>query len=244
MDNEWAIGQLQQFIDMTGQDVHGGPAGWYTTMAKRDDILACVGVVRSILDVAAPRWEQLHLVKSDQEFGQMRDAAIEARSALVLADEVAAHLDPPAPALSSDNLHPWVREPASPLWRDGHFRAAVQAAATGLDTRLQDLTGRRDVSATDLVNQCLSAGEPQPGKPKLRAPYQGNDDTTKSVQQGLLALGQACFLLVRNPNSHRLDDLPEQEALELMAMLSLFARTVETCTVETVDGPFPGVPAR
>lgn len=240
MEIEWAIGQLGTFIDMTGPH----PAGrdgyidtWYHTAAERDTILPTLGVVRQILNDITPGWEQVHLVHSEREFGQMRDAALEAQALLVRADEIAEYGGPPAPSLSVDTLHPWVWEPARPLWRDGHYRAAVQTAATGLDARLQDFSGRRDVSATDLVNQCLSTGASQPGKPKLRAPDQGNDDTTKSVQSGLLALGQACFMLTRNRVAHQLDDMAETEALEHLAMLSLFARTVGTCTVVTVDGP-------
>lgn len=238
MDNDWTIEQLQQFINMTGPSPVGRGGyvdGWYQTAADRDDILATLGVVRSILDDTTPGWERAHLVQSDKEFGQMRDAALEAQALLTRADEIAAHFDPPAPALSVDTLHPWVWEPAKPHWRSPHYRVAVREAATGVDLRLQDLVGRRDVSATDLVNQCLSGSGPQPGKPKLRVPDQVNDETTKSVQAGLLALGQACFLLLRNRATHSLADMSEPEALEHLAALSLFARTVQTCTVETAS---------
>lgn len=238
MDNEWAIEQLDAFVEMT-RSRNGSGKGYFTpqsfAVTPRDQVIAQQSVVLRILDSDNPGWRDLHDVDAAYEFGQIRDAAISALEGLRREDEIAAHLDPPAPALSVETLHPWVWEPAKTHWRDPHYRVAVREAATGLDLRLQDFVERRDVSGKDLVNQCLGKGGPQPGKPKLRVPDQGNDDTTKSVQEGLLALGQACFLLTRNRVTHQLDDMSEAEALEHLAMLSLFARTVQTCTVETAS---------
>lgn len=238
MDNEWAIGQLETFIDMT-RSRNGSGSGYFTSQSfpvtPRDQVIAQQSVAVRILDSCTPGWRDLHDVDAAYEFGQIRDAAISALAGLRREDEIAAHLDPPAPALSVDTLHPWVWEPAKPHWRNPHYRVAVREAATGLDLRLQDFVGRRDVSGKDLVNQCLGKSPPQSGKPKLRVPDQGNDDTTRSVQEGLLALGQACFSLTRNRVTHQRDDMSEVEALEHLAMLSLLARTVETCTVETAD---------
>lgn len=236
MDNEWAVVQLDAFVKMT-RSRNGSGNGYFTSQSfavtPRDQVIAQQAVVIRILDGYTPGWRDLHAVDAAYEFGQIRDAAISALEGLRREDEIAAHLDPPAPSLSADSLHPWVWDPARPLWRDGHYRAAVQTAATGLDTRLQDFTGRHDTSGTALVNQCLTDDAPKPGKPRLRVPDQGNEQTTQSVQDGLRSLGVAAFQFARNPASHRIDDMTEQEALELMALLSLFARTVETCTVET-----------
>lgn len=238
MDNKWAIGELDTFVDLA-QSRNDSGNGFITNMSyavtPRDQVVTQQAVVTRILDIFTPSWRDDHEDHPSYEFGKIRDAALAALSVLRREEEIAAHLDPPAPSLSSDNLHAWVWEPARPLWRDGHFRAAVQTAATGLDARLQDFTGRRDIFGKDLAAQCLSDDPPRPGRPRLRVPDQGHEQTTRSVQDGLRALGAACYQLARNPNSHRVDDLPEQEALELMAMLSLFARTVETCTVETVE---------
>lgn len=231
MDEDWAISQLQQFIDMTGPSSRPYEGGWYRTAAGRDDILAAVGVVRAILDAATPDWQQAHLTHVDQEFGQMRDAALEARERLTRAKEISAHLDPPAPALSSDSLHPWVWEPAKDLWADGHHWSALHKASVSVDQHIQKLVDRSNVTGVALANEVLSDKDPEPGKSRLRVPYQGNDDTTDSVQRGLRALGQACFWLTRNPSSHIDSDMSESEALEHLAMLSLFARTVATCKV-------------
>lgn len=54
--------------------------------------------------------------------------------------------------------------------------------------------------------------------------------TFRSVHQGALAFGQGCYLAMRNPLSHeadRLEELPENEALEQLAAFSLLARWVE-----------------
>jgi uncharacterized protein (TIGR02391 family) len=235
---DWAIGQLDTFIDMT-RSRNGSNNAFITSQSfavtPRDQVIAQQAVVVRILDSRTPDWREEHPVRETYEFGQVRDAAISALAGLRREGEITANLEPPAPALSADSLHRWVWEPARPLWRDGHYRAAVQTAATGLDTRLQDFAGRGDIFGTNLVHQCLTDDAPRPGKPRLRVPDQGNERTTQSVQEGLRALGAAAFQLARNPASHRVDDISEQEALEMMAVLSLFARTVETCTVATAD---------
>jgi hypothetical protein len=48
------------------------------------------------------------------------------------------------------------------------------------------------------------------------------------------ALAEGCFAAIRNPASHdALDELPEQEALEQLAALSVLARLVDSSTVQT-----------
>jgi hypothetical protein len=45
-----------------------------------------------------------------------------------------------------------------------------------------------------------------------------------------MAFGQGCYLALRNPLSHeadRLEELPENEALEQLAAFSLLARWIE-----------------
>jgi hypothetical protein len=74
-----------------------------------------------------------------------------------------------------------------------------------------------------------------PGKPRLRVPDQGNADTTSSLQQGVRALGEAVVLAVRNPVSHQVADFDEAQALEYLAVLSMFSRLVCECTVEQAE---------
>ncbi len=122
-------------------------------------------------------------------------------------------------------------EPARPLWRDNHRRSAIQTASTSLEAYLQDRVVRSDIGGRELVQQSFSDDEPILGRPRVRVPPQGTDGTTRSYQQGMRALGEACFAISRNLSSHGLGDVSEQEGLEQLAMLSLFVRILDTCTV-------------
>ena len=73
------------------------------------------------------------------------------------------------------------------------------------------------------------------GKPRLRVPDQGNDESTASAEQRLRALSEAAFQPVRNLSTHTLNDLTEQEGLESLAVLGLFARLIDECRKEISD---------
>lgn len=223
---------MLEYVRLT-ESKNGSGNGFITprsySIHPRVDVLNQWAVVNAILDRVHPRWRDEHKERDTYEFGQQRDAVIHAISMIEQADDMRAHMDSLAPMLSADHLHPWVWEPARALWRDGHYRAAIQTAGIGLDAELQDLARRRDVTGTRLVGQALSNDPPEPGKPRLRVPDQGNDETTRSAQNGLRDLGTAAMMLVRNVATHTLDDLSEHDALERMAVLSLFARQVNEC---------------
>lgn len=134
-----------------------------------------------------------------------------------------------APTMAADSLHPLVWDAAAKLWGDGHHGSAVQRAATFLNAHVQDLTGRRDVSDSALMAQVFSPNPPEQGKPRLRWPGDDADLTVKAMRSGLLQFGQGCFLAIRNPATHSTDDLPAQEALEQLAILSTLARWIDGC---------------
>ena len=237
VDAVWALVELDKFIDFTRPHnlsgdglitLQNGPA---KESAAKEQWVA----VHAILDRVHPEWRNEHPEDDYFDFGQRREAAIYARAHLQRLDEIAAHVDPAAPTLSADSLHPWVWAPAAGLWRDGHHRAAVATSGAALDARLQDLTGRREVTGRALVLEVLSDRPAVAGKPRLRVPDQGNDESTASAQQGLRALGEAAFQLVRNLSTHTLNDLTEQEGLERLAVLSLFARLIDECRKEIAD---------
>jgi hypothetical protein len=53
-----------------------------------------------------------------------------------------------------------------------------------------------------------------------------------SIRSGLRQFAPGCFLLIRNPSTHRPDEsMTEHEGLEHLAALSLLARYVEQCVV-------------
>ncbi|PPS75506.1 hypothetical protein BV882_07600 [Streptomyces sp. 46] len=146
-------------------------------------------------------------------------------------DDWAARLTPDAPSLPADQFHPWVWDAARTFWESKHYRAAVHASATSINAHLQNKLGRRDLSDVKLVQEAFSDKPPEPGKPRLRTPGDPTDIGVQTRQRGALLLGQGAFSALRNPAAHETGDLPEQEALEQLATLSVVARLIDQCNV-------------
>lgn len=165
---------------------------------------------------------------------------VEARNAVdrglgILAerDEWAAKLAPNAPALPADQFHPWVWQAAQTLWDSGHYRLAVQAAATAINAHTQAKLGRRDVADDSLMQEAFSTNPPQVGKPRLRCPGDPTDPTVQSRQRGALHYALGCFFAIRNPATHEQGEWGEQTALEYLASFSVLARWIDGWKVET-----------
>jgi hypothetical protein len=235
MDTKWAIAQLDAFLTIS-QPESENSMYLPVSIHPRNEIIAQRAVIVTILREVHPKW-QIEETQSRYEFGQLRDAVIQARSLLDRDEEIREMMKPEGPILSLRSMHRVIWEPASFLWGDTHYRPAVQAASSALDKFFQDFVDRRDIGGRDLVNQSFSKDPPSPGKSRVRVPDQGNDKTTQSLQEGMRNLGEACFAIVRNLSSHQNIDISEQDGLEQLAMLSLFARILETCTLELADEP-------
>jgi hypothetical protein len=239
VNTEWAIAQLEEFLRLTDSR-NGSRDGIISTRSyalhPREQILSQWVVVEKILDAVHPGWRNQHSMRANYEFGQRRDAVTHARAVIQRDEELRGGLGPLGPSLLAEDLHPWIWEPASGLWRDSHYRAAVQTASSALEARLQDFVGRFDITGRDLVLQIFSDDEPAEGRPRIRAPGRTNEESTRSLQRGMRALGEACFAIARNLSSHSVSEISEREALEQLAMLSLFARILNTCTVVTGEG--------
>ena len=150
-------------------------------------------------------------------------------------EEVAQNLGPPSIEVATDRLHPVVWDAASALWEDGHFGQAVQRAATFLSAHVKDLVKRQDVQDVPLMQQVLSNADPESGKPRLRWPGDPSNLTVKSMNDGLRLFAPGAFMTIRNPATHVTDDVPEHEALEQLATLSLLARWIDGC--ELIEAP-------
>jgi hypothetical protein len=139
------------------------------------------------------------------------------------------------PTIGAASMHPLVWGAARPLWVDGHFRQAISAAAETFIAQVKARTGRYDLAETSLWQQAFSDKAPEPGKPRLRWPGDpaANQDV-KNMNDGLRFFAPGVQMLIRNPATHSIDEMPEQDALERLAVLSLLARWVEQCQVEEI----------
>lgn len=235
MNYDWIDEQLQSFIDEI--DSYRGRVESTGRLSvppvSEDHLLQRCSVVKEVVDAVLPgsAW-MLGRRGYNDTFDQVRDVALQALGLVRAHEELAANLATPAPQLAADGFHPWVWNAAQSLWDTGHYRAAVQAAATSVDLHLQALVNRRDVTGKALVEQCLSSDVPAPAKPRLRVQGERDSPTWRSQQDGLRHLAVGCFEALRNPATHELVELQEGHALEQLATLSLLARMLGDCEVE------------
>jgi len=146
------------------------------------------------------------------------------------------------PTVDMSQLHPAVWGHAARLWRDGHYRDAVRAAAEGVVQLAKSRTGRDDAPDTALWQQVFSSDDPQPGRPRLRWPGSPANQTVKSMNDGLARFAPGAQMTIRNPATHGPGELTEQEAVERLSVLSLLARWIDQC--DLIEAPDPSVETR
>ncbi|MFJ2618984.1 TIGR02391 family protein [Glutamicibacter sp. NPDC087344] len=148
-------------------------------------------------------------------------------------EEIELNLQPNAPRLSANHLHPWVWDGARSLWDSGHFADAVLGAAKLVNARLQNKVGRRDISDSRLCAEAFSLTDAKPQGARLRFPGDRGTESWKARQQGALELSKGAFTAIRNPLAHTDNsDMDEQQALELLAVFSVVARWIDECEVQ------------
>lgn len=144
-----------------------------------------------------------------------------------------------APSIDAAGLHPTIWGAASALWRDGHRRRAVSAAAEALIAVVKARIDRYDIADTAVWHEALSSSPPQLGRARLRWPGDPAHLTVKSIQEGLRQFAPGAQLLIRNPATHDEEELSEPIALEQLGALSLLARRIDGCELIEVDEPAP-----
>ncbi|MCU1508394.1 MAG: hypothetical protein JWQ12_659 [Glaciihabitans sp.] len=236
MNTEWAIEVLERWIDLAKQAKKIGSGGTQLTRHSpvidklidvEDQTARVVARVMGLQKV--PRLIGLHQIYFLLDVG-IKDVSY-ALGRVRSDAETRKQLGSSAPSISADLLHPIVWSAASALWDDGHFGPAVQRAATMVNAHVQDRLGRHDLSDSPLMQQAFSMTEPSEGQPRLRWPGEDSDLTVKSMRDGLVRLAPGVFMTIRNPSTHSIDQLPRQEALEQLAVLSQLARWIDACEV-------------
>ncbi|MEU8618591.1 TIGR02391 family protein [Streptomyces sp. NPDC048623] len=240
IDVEWARSEIAEFLTLTTMHAPSNPnviSFHLETRGSDDEIVASAQVVEKILDRVLPTWRTSVPSENNKllnRWSQHREAAQRADVALQRDAEIRKRLGDDAPQLSAATMHPWAWDGARALWQSGHFRQAVTAAARKVNAETQNKVDRRDVSETALFLNAFSKDAPKPGQPRLRLMPDDGSDTFQSIHRGAAAFAEGCFAGIRNPNSHEdgLPELPEHEALEQLAAISVLARWVDSATVE------------
>lgn len=230
MDTDLALAAIDSFaraIEHYQRAVDGDDVGEWDSL--NESIRTELFVVRAIArDVAPHLLNNLQSISQafDHQWANARTAAVDLRAVLTEQDRVTAILGPAGPQLAASALHPQVWASAAALWDGGHHRQAVQTAGAALEGLLQAATGRPDVGGKDLANAFSSSPPDDKWPQRLRFPeIEPTSQTWKSAHDGAAALVRGAFMFIRNLSSHPgAPDLPETEALEQLAVLSLIAR--------------------
>ena len=141
------------------------------------------------------------------------------------------------PSIGAEAMHPTVWGAARRLWRDGHFREAVAAAAEAVVLMVKTRTRRNDIAETALWQQVFSEREPVAGQPRLRWPGDPSDRDVSTMNSGLRSFAPGVQMTIRNSVTHGVGELGEQAALERLAVLSLLAGWVDEC--DLIEAPKP-----
>lgn len=238
LDVDWAIAQLVAFLRLTrpepidlGVSQYDPPSPQAQVGPVEDPIEQLGYVVERILDLVLVGWRDQRTSAYDD---YRRPAANRALAQLRRQAELDAKLGDAAPSLDAALMHPWVWDGARSLWRSGHFAESVTAASRKVNAEAQNKLGRRDLGETKLFQEAFSTQPPEPGRPRLRLSVDGGSPTFRDRQAGAIQLASGLYTGLRNPASHEdHDELPEHEALEQLAALSVLARMVDRAELAT-----------
>lgn len=154
------------------------------------------------------------------------------RAGIAVAEEAQAIVGPKGPSMAATSFHPWIWHAAIDLWSSGHFREAVQKAATALESLTAAKLGST-LSGAPLFQSAFGSDEPKPGTPRLRFDIPLNTDAWKNQHGGSRDIGQGAMALIRNESTHHTNSLSPDVAFEYLAVLSVVARQVEKAEVRT-----------
>lgn len=119
-------------------------------------------------------------------------------------------------------LHPALRKTPQ-LFTNKHFTEAVREACLGLLEHLKNLSGRSE-DTIDLVNKVFSSKTP------VLTIGDQTTDTGQNQQEGLGQVLRGFVNGVRHPLFHGTEELPPQEAFELIVTASRLCHQLDNCT--------------
>jgi hypothetical protein len=230
MNREWMRERLDAFQALCSEyESEGRRTTDYTERQRQlsDQMSAAMPTVKAILNRLDPALAEL--ICEPAYIGGAHDSLRAAQQGLgILADfdEVAANLAADSPQMDASRLHELVWASAGPLWDTGAYRVAVSQAAVSLSAHIAK-KAHSSLSDRDLVNNVFSPNEPTAVSARLHLPGDKTSRAWRSRQEGLHLIAQGVFAGIRNPAVHGVEELPEQVALEQLAVLSVVARWLD-----------------
>jgi uncharacterized protein (TIGR02391 family) len=127
----------------------------------------------------------------------------------------------PLKAYEGLDLHPEIERAAGQLFRDGHYKNAIQDAVIALNNLVRLRSGLAE-DGTTLMEQAFS-----PKSPILK--FNGlADDSDRNEQKGFMMMFSGAVTGLRNPRAHKLIQDDPERALEFIAFVSLLAKLVDS----------------
>ena len=106
------------------------------------------------------------------------------------------------------------------LFRDGHYANAIEDGCKALDAMVQKLSGRTDITGTELMQTVFSFKNP------ILAFNALTSESDKSEQQGMMYLFAGAMLALRNPRAHQIIDDHPRRAQECLSFLNMLANSL------------------
>jgi uncharacterized protein (TIGR02391 family) len=127
-------------------------------------------------------------------------------------------------AIGELDLHPEIDRAVSSLFRSGHYANAIEDGCKALDALVKMRSGRYDLSGTELMNTVFSVKNP------ILRFNDGETESDKSEQQGMMHLYAGVMLAFRNPRAHEIIEDDPEKALEVLSFISFLAKVLDKAT--------------
>ena len=139
------------------------------------------------------------------------------------------------------DMHPWVAEPAEPLFKDGHWFVAVTAAADNVRAQWKLILG----ADTNDLPSAFSPNDPKEGQPRMRFAYydrERDEKTWNNAHEGVMHFARGCMMRIRNLHKYQPtgQSISPGLAMETLAALSRLARWITDAKVVRASHPPEG----
>jgi uncharacterized protein (TIGR02391 family) len=214
--------------------------GWSLTLTRGIRVYRSAETVEDVIRVqaeqAAPPPGPPHIIRRPRsglvtpipEFGGETEAAppVPAKPSPRTSESSAGA--PRTAGLAASDLHSAISAAAADLLSKGHPSEAVHQATLAFLDVLRQRSALNDEDGDALVGKALAWKE---GKPRPRVVVADlRTRSGKSRQRGALLLAQGIVAALRNPTAHQREMLSPTEAMEMVGLISLVTRWVDTRT--------------
>lgn len=192
-------------------------------------------------DVAS-LWESFKNLKPIINFNTLEEGEglinISNRSISMLYESILLEIHGCDPNTLFDNypLHPRIRQISKDYFKRGSYAVAVEQAAKALNKFIQEKTGIRNKSETELIQATIKNIR----DPKIIFNEFLNEDSGKNEQAGLASIAEGIFKAFRNPKGHEPQDHPivqvdAYDALDQLIIISYIMKRIEKAQIKKLS---------